>query len=206
MTTYGVFPGCAGGVVTEINFACIIIFCPLLFFFGIIITQKIPTRVGKRINFHCHMARHGGTPPRMWGKGSVMIEITFGSGNTPTHVGKRDRDTITLPLPRDHPPLAWGKACRNRPRCIHRRNTPTRVGKSCHIERGQLDQAGPPPLAWGKLSVLMMIWSESGPPPLAWGKGSYFMRFSECFSKFVINFFTRVAHQHDAVFAHSDSP
>ena len=169
MTTYGVFPGCAGGVVTEINFACIIIFCPLLFFFGIIITQKIPTRVGKRINFHCHMARHGGTPPRMWGKGSVMIEITFGSGNTPTHVGKRDRDTITLPLPRDHPPLAWGKACRNRPRCIHRRNTPTRVGKSCHIERGQLDQAGLPPLAWGKVGRAPW-WADTSGPPHACGE------------------------------------
>ena len=91
-----------------------------------------------------------GSPPPMWGKVSLLNNLSFRSRITPTHVGKRFCSTDTAIAAQDHPhpcgekfraameeeleigspPPMWGKGKVVTPQAAPPRITPTHVGKS----------------------------------------------------------------------------
>ena len=137
------------------------------------------------------------TPPRAWGRRTLLQSNTHCLRNTPTGVGKTNgcnssqskakkhphgrgedhRQPIQLPVSLETPPRAWGRLCHCPALRLFDGNTPTGVGKTLSLRKICL-------LFWkhphgrGEDCIAFHISGRKPEtPPRAWGRQPVFNRF-----------------------------
>src|SRR5690606_3130790 len=137
----------------------------------VIAVRFTPTRVGKTQRGLDLSNIGGGSPPRVWGKRSVLGFPRLVLRFTPTRVGKTLLQTGELHAEHGSPPRVWGKlafpfliilkytvhphACGENASLFidappRPRFTPTRVGKTFPAQARPCRLGGSPPRVWGK--------------------------------------------------------
>ena len=110
------------------------------------------------------------TPPRTWGRPSILTQRPRQTGNTPTHVGKTYVVRSAITQPQKHPHARGEDPTAKELSANDTRNTPTHVGKTPR-ERPQVHLYWKHPHARGEdplLGKILPCLQET--PPRTWGR------------------------------------
>ncbi len=133
----------------------------------------------------------GGTPPRVWGRASVVKSKPSAHRDTPTCVGKRFEAIGCWNFHKGHPhvcgeelrnssdsadlsgtpPRVWGRVKLHIRALQLTRDTPTCVGKRCEKSARALIVQGHPHVCGEESSCNCKIFTDEGTPPRVWGRG-----------------------------------